>query len=53
MIKGCLSQPLMLISSYFGETVAFYFAWMGFYTKWLIAPSIAGIAYFTLQVCHM
>jgi hypothetical protein len=33
IIKGCLSQPLLLIAAYFGESVAFYFAWMGFYTK--------------------
>jgi hypothetical protein len=30
---GCLTQPLLLVSVYFGESVSFYFAWMGYYTK--------------------
>ena len=29
--------------SYFGEKVAFYFAWMGFYTTMLIPASILGL----------
>ncbi|KAF1327051.1 Anoctamin-like protein, partial [Globisporangium splendens] len=38
-----LNQPLNKIRFYFGEKVALYFAWLGFYTKMLIFPSIAGI----------
>ena len=47
---GVLSQPLDAIAEYFGENVAFYFAWVQFYTKWLILPSIAGFWLFILQV---
>ena len=36
-------QPLHIIRLYFGEKLAFYFAWLGFYTSWLIPPSVAGI----------
>lgn len=36
-------QPLHLIRLYFGEKLAFYFSWLGFYTAWLIFPSIAGL----------
>eukprot|EP00054_Salpingoeca_dolichothecata_P028843 m.222330 g.222330 ORF g.222330 m.222330 type:complete len:1024 (-) comp26328_c2_seq1:26-3097(-) len=36
-------QPLDAIRTYFGEKVAFYFAWLGFYTSWLVVPSIIGI----------
>lgn len=38
-----LNQPLSKIRFYFGEKIALYFAWLGFYTKMLIFPSIAGI----------
>ena len=38
-----LFQPLHLIRTYFGEKLSFYFAWLGFYTTWLIFPSIAGL----------
>ena len=47
---GVLSQPLDAIAEYFGENVAFYFAWVQFYTKWLILPSIAGFWLFVLQI---
>lgn len=38
-----LYQPLHKIRYYFGEKIALYFAWLEFYTKMLIFPSIAGI----------
>ncbi|RNA01596.1 anoctamin-7 [Brachionus plicatilis] len=34
--------PIFVIRDYFGEKVAFYFAWLNFYTSWLIFPSIVG-----------
>lgn len=41
-----LNQPLNKIRFYFGEKIALYFAWLGFYTKMLLFPSIAGIITF-------
>ncbi|KAJ1554446.1 Anoctamin-7, partial [Nowakowskiella sp. JEL0078] len=36
-------QPLPEIREYYGEKVAFYFAWMGFYTMWCQFLSIVGL----------
>ncbi|KAK6303538.1 hypothetical protein J4Q44_G00259920 [Coregonus suidteri] len=35
-------QPLDHIREYFGEKIAFYFAWLGFYTAWLLPASVVG-----------
>ncbi|CAB4381280.1 unnamed protein product [Rhizophagus irregularis] len=35
-------QPLDKIRLYFGEKVALYFAWLGFYTSWLSIASVVG-----------
>ncbi|RYG67325.1 hypothetical protein EON64_07705, partial [archaeon] len=45
-----LTQPLDNIAEYFGEGVAFYFAFMAFYTRWLVFPSILGVCVFAVQV---
>eukprot|EP00004_Rigifila_ramosa_P016078 TRINITY_DN3783_c0_g1_i1.p1 TRINITY_DN3783_c0_g1~~TRINITY_DN3783_c0_g1_i1.p1 ORF type:complete len:673 (-),score=170.04 TRINITY_DN3783_c0_g1_i1:58-2076(-) len=39
---GSLSSPVEDIRLYYGEQVAFYFAWMDFYVKWLTAPAVIG-----------
>ncbi|CAH8543485.1 unnamed protein product [Schistosoma turkestanicum] len=39
-------QPISYIRYYFGEAVAFYFAWLGFYTAWLLPIAILGIVVF-------
>jgi hypothetical protein len=39
---GVFNQPLDMVAAYYGEAVAFYFAFLAFYTKWLIAPAIVG-----------
>eukprot|EP00741_Cyanophora_paradoxa_P020930 tig00021319_g20206.t1 len=40
---GLLSTPpLGEIRDYFGEKVAFYFAWLHFYTVWLVLPTVLG-----------
>lgn len=44
------TQPLDRIAAYFGETVAFYFAWLQFYTQWLVPPAAAGLLLFVGQV---
>ncbi|CAM9303634.1 unnamed protein product, partial [Ectocarpus fasciculatus] len=47
---GLLSQPLDSIAEYYGEDVAFYFAWMSFFSRWLVLPSILGFVVFCAQV---
>lgn len=39
-------QPIWLIKRYFGEKVALYFAWLGFYTRALYPPAIVGLLCF-------
>ncbi len=48
---GSLFQPLDSIEQYFGERVAFYFAWMQHCSYHLIFISLAGLALFLCQVC--
>jgi len=38
--------PLDHVRSYLGEQIGFYFAWLSFYTKWLIFPAIVGLICF-------
>jgi hypothetical protein len=47
---GLLSQPLDSIAEYYGEDVAFYFAWVSFFSRWLVLPSILGFIVFCVQV---
>nr|XP_033778364.1 anoctamin-7-like [Geotrypetes seraphini] len=35
-------QPLDHIREYFGEKIAIYFAWLGFYTAWLLPAAVVG-----------
>ncbi|XP_015586534.1 anoctamin-4 isoform X2 [Cephus cinctus] len=46
-------QPLWLIRRYFGEKVALYFAWLGFYTKSLYPPAIVGLLCFIYGIASM
>ncbi|XP_071943623.1 anoctamin-4-like isoform X4 [Antedon mediterranea] len=39
-------QPLDQIRAYFGEKIALYFAWLGFYTYMLVPASILGLLVF-------
>lgn len=40
--KWYKKQPLCLVRKYFGDKIAFYFCWLGFYTKMLYFPAIVG-----------
>ncbi|CAL7951750.1 unnamed protein product [Xylocopa violacea] len=46
-------QPLWLIRRYFGEKVALYFAWLGFYTNCLYPPAIVGLLCFMYGIGSM
>ena len=43
-------QPIPAIKTYFGEKVALYFAWLGFYTTFLVPAAIIGIICFLYGV---
>ncbi|CAG9330895.1 unnamed protein product [Blepharisma stoltei] len=43
-------QPLQKVKNYFGEKIAMYFAWLGYYVAWLIAPAIIGLVTFIIQL---
>ncbi|KAJ3105996.1 hypothetical protein HDU97_007180 [Phlyctochytrium planicorne] len=43
-------QPFRKIRNYFGEKVAFYFSFLGFYTLWLYFPSLLGIVVFVYGI---
>jgi hypothetical protein len=39
-------QPLDLVRRYFGEKIAIYFVWLGYYTSALVVPAFVGILIF-------
>ncbi len=43
-------QPLNVIKDYYGEQVAFHFAWLIHYTGWLIPPMIVGCVLGTAMI---
>ncbi|KAJ8280533.1 hypothetical protein GJAV_G00055970 [Gymnothorax javanicus] len=49
---GCWKnyQPLDHIREYFGEKIALYFAWLGFYIGWLLPASVIGIVVFLFGI---
>lgn len=47
--RTAFDQPLHRVASYFGEHVAFYFAYLGFYTCSLSVPAVAGLVLFVAQ----
>ncbi|XP_073457599.1 anoctamin-7 isoform X1 [Aquarana catesbeiana] len=46
-------QPLDHIREYFGEKVAIYFAWLGFYTAWLLPAAVVGTGIFVSGLLTM
>uniref|UniRef100_A0A8D0GX18 Anoctamin n=1 Tax=Sphenodon punctatus TaxID=8508 RepID=A0A8D0GX18_SPHPU len=43
-------QPLDHIRQYFGEKIALYFAWLGFYTGWLLPAAVMGTLVFIVGI---
>ncbi|XP_061591032.1 anoctamin-7 [Cololabis saira] len=46
-------QPLDHIREYYGEKIALYFAWLGFYTAWLLPAALVGTLIFISGVMSM
>ncbi|CAF2083690.1 unnamed protein product [Rotaria magnacalcarata] len=46
-------QPIRAIRDYYGERLAFYFAWLGWYNSLLIIPSILGIFVLLWGLCSV
>ncbi|XP_054996598.1 anoctamin-7 [Sorex araneus] len=46
-------QPLDHVREYFGEKVAIYFAWLGFYTAWLLPAALVGTVVFLSGLMSM
>ena len=55
IVYNCLLIPLLLPVSrlYFGEKIAIYFAWLGFYTGWLLPAAVVGVLVFLYGVLTM
>mmetsp|Transcript_17332 Transcript_17332/g.22103 ORF Transcript_17332/g.22103 Transcript_17332/m.22103 type:complete len:1054 (+) Transcript_17332:100-3261(+) len=43
-------MPLTDIRDYAGEKIAYYFAFLGFYSAWLVPASIVGFVFFAMQL---
>ncbi|KAF0688583.1 Aste57867_19828 [Aphanomyces stellatus] len=41
--------PFESIHSYFGPEISMYFVWLDFYTRFLVVPSVVGVALFLLE----
>lgn len=46
-------QPLCLVRKYFGDKIALYFCWLGFYTEMLVYPSVVGFLCFIYGIATL
>ncbi|PAA80633.1 hypothetical protein BOX15_Mlig004871g1 [Macrostomum lignano] len=46
-------QPLDHVRDYFGEKIAFFFAWLGFYTTWLAPATLVGVFVFVYGLASL
>lgn len=46
-------QPLCLVRKYFGDKIALYYAWLGFYTQMLVFPAVVGFLCFIYGIASM
>ncbi|KAF9550580.1 Anoctamin-7 [Mortierella hygrophila] len=51
-VRSGRTQPLEDIRHYYGEKVALYFAWIEYYTKWLIFAALAGVLFLVYGVSN-
>lgn len=49
-MNGALNQPLDDIAEYYGDGIAFYFAWVAYTARWLIIPAVFGFIVFCVQL---
>jgi hypothetical protein len=47
--RGRLAPRSDEIQAYYGCDVAFYFEWMGFLSRWLVVPGVAGVAVYACR----
>ena len=50
--KWSVLAPVQMIYVYFGSHVAFYFAWMNFFTTSLVFPGVIGVAMYVHRVYY-
>lgn len=52
-MKWFKRQPLCLVRKYFGDKIALYFCWLGFYTNMLVLPAVVGTLCFLYGLATM
>jgi len=49
-LKRLVGPPIRPLKDYYGDEVAFYFAWMEHFTRWLIFPGVVGLIIYILKI---